>query len=125
MEGGPARWRKVSDAVAGFLRADGKLAPIYAHEHEAPGGGSGRRLHCRLTSFSRSLQTILHINIDGTIFCGPGMRNGNKPKVQMSRVFTSLPEKDTRLIVFDLEAQDARQSYAATWDSKSDPLSLK
>ena len=30
MEGGPARWRKVSDAVAGFLRADGKLAPIYA-----------------------------------------------------------------------------------------------
>lgn len=27
---GPARWRKVSDAVAGFLRADGKLAPIYA-----------------------------------------------------------------------------------------------
>ena len=31
MEGGPARWRKVSDAVAGFLRADGKLAPIYAN----------------------------------------------------------------------------------------------
>ena len=30
MEGEPARWRKVSDAVAGFLRADGKLAPIYA-----------------------------------------------------------------------------------------------
>ena len=27
---GPARWRKVSDVVAGFLRADGKLAPIYA-----------------------------------------------------------------------------------------------
>ena len=33
MEGGPARWRKVSDAVAGFLRADGKLAPIYAVEN--------------------------------------------------------------------------------------------
>ena len=32
MEGGPARWQKVSDAVAGFLRADGKLAPIYAIE---------------------------------------------------------------------------------------------
>ena len=32
MEWGPARWRKVSDAVAGFLRADGKLAPIYAVE---------------------------------------------------------------------------------------------
>ena len=59
------------------------------------------------------------------IFCGLGMRNGNKPQVQMSRVFTSLPEKDTRLIIFDLEAQNARQSYAATWDSKSDPLSLK
>ena len=27
---GPARWWKFSDAVAGFLRADGKLAPIYA-----------------------------------------------------------------------------------------------
>ena len=36
------------------------------HEHEALGGGSGRRLYCRLTSFSRSLQTILRINLDGT-----------------------------------------------------------
>ena len=35
MEGGPTRWRKVSDAVAGFLRADGKLAPIYAAAAEA------------------------------------------------------------------------------------------
>ena len=34
MEGGPARWQKVSDAVAGFLRADGKLAPIYAEMPE-------------------------------------------------------------------------------------------
>ena len=29
---GPTRWRKVSDTVAGFLRADGKLAPIYAEK---------------------------------------------------------------------------------------------
>ena len=36
------------------------------HEHEAPGGGHGRRLRCRLTSLSRSLQTILRINLDGT-----------------------------------------------------------
>ncbi|MGN8968868.1 hypothetical protein, partial [Intestinimonas sp. HCP28S3_D6] len=36
------------------------------HEHEALGGGSGRRLYCRLTSFSRSLQIILRINLDGT-----------------------------------------------------------
>ena len=36
------------------------------HEHEALGGGSVRRLYCRLTSFSRSLQTILRINLDGT-----------------------------------------------------------
>ena len=36
------------------------------HEHEALGGGSGRRLRCRLTSLSRSLQTILRINLDGT-----------------------------------------------------------
>ena len=36
------------------------------HEHEAFGGGSGRRLYCRLTSFSRSLQINLRINLDGT-----------------------------------------------------------
>ena len=36
------------------------------HEHEASGGGHGRCLYCRLTSFSRSLQTILRINLDGT-----------------------------------------------------------
>ena len=36
------------------------------HEHEASGGGSGRRLYCRLTSFSRSLQINLRINLDGT-----------------------------------------------------------
>ena len=36
------------------------------HEHEALGGGSVRRLYCRLTSLSRSLQTILRINLDGT-----------------------------------------------------------
>ena len=36
------------------------------HEYEALGGGSGRRLRCRLTSLSRSLQTILRINLDGT-----------------------------------------------------------
>ncbi|WP_418737751.1 hypothetical protein, partial [Dysosmobacter sp.] len=36
------------------------------HEHEALGGGHGRCLYCRLTSFSRSLQTILRINLDGT-----------------------------------------------------------
>ena len=39
MEGGPARWRKVSDAVAGFLRADGKLAPIYAFGRSDGHGG--------------------------------------------------------------------------------------
>ena len=36
------------------------------HEHEALGGDHGRRLYCRLTSLSRSLQTILRINLDGT-----------------------------------------------------------
>ena len=29
-------------------------------------GGSGRRLYCRLTSFSQSLQTFLRITLDGT-----------------------------------------------------------
>ena len=37
------------------------------HEHEAFGGGFGRRLYCRLTSFSRSLQINLRINLDGTL----------------------------------------------------------
>ena len=36
------------------------------YEHEALGDGSGRRLHCRLTSLSRSLQIILRINLDWT-----------------------------------------------------------
>ena len=36
------------------------------HEHEALGGGSVRRLYCRLTSLSRSLQINLRINLDGT-----------------------------------------------------------
>ena len=41
------------------------------HEHEALGGGSGRRLYCRLTSFSRSLQTILRINLTAPMFFPP------------------------------------------------------
>ena len=52
------------------------------HEHEALGGGSGRRLYCRLTSFSRSLQINLRINLDGTeaymqhTICGKKLQNG-------------------------------------------------
>ena len=38
------------------------------HEYEASGGGSGRHLHCWLTSFSRSLKTLLHINFDGIFY---------------------------------------------------------
>ena len=38
------------------------------HEHEALGGGAGRRFYCRLTSFGRSLQTILRIDLDSTDF---------------------------------------------------------
>ena len=37
-----------------------------AHEYEASGGGFERRPYCRLTPFSRSLQTFLRINLDGT-----------------------------------------------------------
>ena len=36
------------------------------HEHEALGGGHGRRLRCRLTSLSRSLQTNLRKILDTT-----------------------------------------------------------
>ena len=37
-----------------------------AHEYEALRGDSGRRLYCRLTSFSQSLQTNLRMALDGT-----------------------------------------------------------
>ncbi|MGN8969937.1 hypothetical protein, partial [Intestinimonas sp. HCP28S3_D6] len=53
------------------------------HEHEALGGGSGRRLYCRLTSFSRSLQIILRINLDGTAL-------NNRDFVVWTRHFVSL-----------------------------------
>ncbi|MGO5024230.1 hypothetical protein ACTQ4E_14260, partial [Lawsonibacter sp. LCP25S3_G6] len=48
------------------------------HEHEALGGGSVRRLYCRLTSFSRSLQIILRINLDGTAMPASVLRNARR-----------------------------------------------
>ena len=42
-KGGPARWREFSDAVAGFLRADGKLAPIYAQDPQFANLGWSRQ----------------------------------------------------------------------------------
>lgn len=33
------------------------------HEYEASGGDSGRHLYCRLISFSRGLQTLLHTGL--------------------------------------------------------------
>ena len=36
-------------------------------------GGHGRRLYCRLTSFSRSLQINLRINVDGTVCAADGV----------------------------------------------------
>ena len=53
------------------------------HEHEALGGGSGRRLYCRLTSFSRSLQTILRIILDGT----PTRNDNPNYIIQVGNVF--------------------------------------
>ena len=50
------------------------------HEHEASGGGHGRCLYCRLTSFSRSLQINLRINLDGTSF--PAYRLSFFPRAQ-------------------------------------------
>ncbi|WP_418505758.1 hypothetical protein, partial [Dysosmobacter sp.] len=52
------------------------------HEHEAPGGGSGQRLHCRLTSFSRSLQINLRINLDGTKNLGLCARAENQKRTE-------------------------------------------
>ena len=50
------------------------------HEREASGGGHGRCLYCRLTSFSRSLQINLRINLDGTSF--PAYRLSFFPRAQ-------------------------------------------
>ena len=49
------------------------------HEHEALGGGSVRRLYCRLTSFSQSLQINLRINLDGTKMIWRSFDNLKKP----------------------------------------------
>ena len=72
-------WTRIRTNNGWELRTDAGLRPAppcgghpvgqqEIHEHEALGGGSGRRLHCRLTSFSRSLQINLRINLDGTTF---------------------------------------------------------
>ena len=62
------RWELCSDA--GLCEAAPcsrhSVGQQEVHEHEAFGGSHGRRLHCRLTSFSRSLQTILLIILDST-----------------------------------------------------------
>ena len=55
------------------------------HEHEALGGGSGRRLYCRLTSFSRSLQTILRINLDGATVSDAARKIAGNDNVQIAR----------------------------------------
>ena len=49
------------------------------HEYEAFGGSFGRRLHCRLISFSRSLQIFLRINLDGTTIWSRGCCGGSHP----------------------------------------------
>ena len=52
--------------AAGGGHHGGTVGLQEVHEHEVLGDGSGRRLYCRLTSFSRSLQINLRINLDGT-----------------------------------------------------------
>lgn len=51
----PAKCRYFSGKMSLKVREGAAIWAVYA-----------RRLHCRLTSFSRSLQTILRINLDGT-----------------------------------------------------------
>ena len=52
----PAKCRYFSGKMSLKVREGAAIWAVYA-----------RRLHCRLTSFSRSLQTILRINLDGTV----------------------------------------------------------
>ena len=66
------------------------------HEHEALGGSSGRHLYCRLTSFSRSLQIILRINLDGT------------------NVFSVVPKSKVKIVAKMLKAIHAQESKKAS-----------
>ena len=74
------------------------------HEHEALGGGSVRRLYCWLTSFSRSLQTILRINLDGT----KDFRESGDIPVRGSGNYASDEQKEIARLRRELrDAQDA------------------
>ena len=59
--------------------------------------GIDPRLHCRLTSFSRSLQTILRIILDGTLICaliltlpGSAPQPANAPAEKTAGAFAAL-----------------------------------
>ena len=89
----------VGDKCMGMLEAVGEAAtrrgyPVglqEIHEYEAPRGGSVRRLYCRLTSLSRSLQTILRINLDGT-WVWFSQILPNLPKSFKSQLYKKTPE---------------------------------
>ena len=53
-------------SALGFAMWRARSGAEKIYEPEALGDGAGRRLHCRLTSLSQSLQIILRINLDGT-----------------------------------------------------------
>ena len=66
--------RRRTRVVGAFPDGNSALMPVCdpvgqqeIHEHEASGGSSGRRLHCLLTSFSRSLQTLLRISLTASL----------------------------------------------------------
>ncbi|MCI6729832.1 MAG: hypothetical protein MR473_06590, partial [Clostridiales bacterium] len=78
------------------------------HEYEALRGGSGRRLHCWLTSFSQSLQTNLRITLDGT----------NKLDASILRAAPKTKSKPSERVRFGTEEQ--RQARALTFVKKSE-----
>ena len=49
-----------------YRRRESSVEEALIEMYEALRGGSERRLYCRLTSFSRSLQTFLRIILDST-----------------------------------------------------------
>ena len=53
--------------VVGTFPGGNSVGQQEIHEYEALRGGLERRLYCRLTSFSRSLQTFLRIILDSTL----------------------------------------------------------
>ena len=81
--------RRSTRVLCTFPDGDSALFPaaprnrhtVGQHEYEAFKCGAGRRFYCRLTSFSRRLQTNLRITLDGTGHFHGGLQDSERSKL--------------------------------------------